>query len=315
MTEWLRCLFLGLVQGVTEFLPISSDGHLSLFQILTSPQNGSTSESGADFVFFDVMLHLGTTCAILIYYRRYLWRACEGLLGRAEADSHYSRSSLVRLLALAFVATLPLGPVKLFFVKSIKELYHNLPAVGIGFLITATVLALTGWVRGGTKGPRETTWTDALLIGMAQALAPLPGVSRSGLTVAAALLLGLSRAWAVGFSLLIAVPAILAAVASELIESSPSSLSAERWGQVALATLVAGVVGYFAIVWLVRIVGANRLWYFSVYLFLLGAIILLVLVPRFGGATQHNAPPATLDGGTSGRPVESTDRLGADDRR
>ena len=129
---------------------------------------------------------------------------------------------------------------------------------GIGFLVTAAVLLLTAWLsrRDGTKGPAEMTWLDALLIGMAQMFAPLPGVSRSGMTIAAGLALGLSRTWAVGFSLLIAVPAILGAAVKE-IKDMVDAHTAHRPSYVAqaiAATIVAGLVGYVAIPWLVRIV-------------------------------------------------------------
>ena len=115
---------------------------------------------------------------------------------------------MIRVGLLAVVATLPLIPLKLFLKDLIDQTFESTAAAGIGFLITAAVLSLTARLSGGDKGPLETTWLDALLIGIAQMFAPLPGVSRSGLTIATALARGLSRSWAVGFSLLIAVPAI-----------------------------------------------------------------------------------------------------------
>ena len=147
-------------------------------------------------------------------------------------------------------------------------------AAGVGFLITAAVLLMTARLRGGAKGPAEMTWVDALLIGIAQMFAPLPGVSRSGLTIAAALGLGLSRAWAVGFSLLIAVPAILGAAVLELRKVDSSSLTGDRIAQTVAAAVLAGVVGYGAILWLVKIVRSGRMWYFSVYLIVVGIAVL-----------------------------------------
>ena len=129
------------------------------------------------------------------------------------------------------VATLPLVPDALFLKKWIDQAFQSTAAAGIGFLITAAVLLLTIRLRGGDKGPEQTSWADALLIGIAQMLAPLPGVSRSGLTIAAALGLGLSRAWAVGFSLLIAIPAILGAAVFEIKDVDPASLTADRVAQ------------------------------------------------------------------------------------
>jgi undecaprenyl-diphosphatase len=107
--------------------------------------------------------------------------------------------------------------------------------------------------------------------------APLPGVSRSGVTIATALALGLSRTWAVGFSLLIAVPAVLGGVVFEIKDIKSADLTADRLAQAMAATILAGIVGYFAIVWLIRIVRSGRIWYFSVYLIVVGVIVLAVV--------------------------------------
>ncbi len=115
------------------------------------------------------------------------------------------------------------------------------------------------------------------MIGLAQMFAPLPGVSRSGLTIAAALALGLSRTWAVGFSLMIAVPAILGAAVWEMRHIDPTSLSTERVAPAIAATILAGIVGYFAIIWLTKVVRSGRIWYFSVYLILLGIGVLALV--------------------------------------
>ena len=164
------------------------------------------------------MLHLGTLAAILVYYRRVIAHGLRGLLGATDVPAGFRRAAVVRVGLLAAVATSPLIPLALFLKKWIEETFESTAAAGIGFLITAAVLLADGLAEPprGTKGPAETTWLDALLIGIAQMFAPLPGVSRSGLTIAAALALGLSRTWAVGFSLLIAVPAILGAAVFEL---------------------------------------------------------------------------------------------------
>ncbi len=138
---------------------------------------------------------------------------------------------------LAIIATSPLIPLALFFKKMIERTFEGITVAGFGFLITAGILLATAWLRrrDGTKGPAETTWLDALLIGLAQMFAPLPGVSRSGLTIAAALALGLSRTWAVGFSLLIAVPAILGAAVWEIRKVDPATLSSDRVAQAVAA--------------------------------------------------------------------------------
>lgn len=309
MTEWLRSWFLGVVQGLTEFLPISSDGHLALVQILTSKPGEAATESGADFVFFDVMLHVGTAVAIVIFYRKTIWTHLRAIFDKSAEHRDEERRRVFRIAWLAFVATLPLIPLKLFLMDWMESLFESLTAVGVGFLITAVVLVLTLRLTGGTKGPRETTWVDALLIGIAQAFAPLPGVSRSGMTVAAALLRGFDRGWAVAFSLLIALPAIGGAALSKALDLRGASISGERMMQIISATLIAGVVGYFAIGWLVGVVRSNRLWWFSVYLFALSALILLYLVPRERSTSERHAPSPALDSSATGRADRARDRV------
>ena len=273
--EWLESLVLGLVQGITEFLPVSSDGHLLITQNLFAWLTGVT-KTGKENLFFDVILHLGTTAAILVHYRGEIAQAVRGFSGANDAPARFRRSEVIRVGVLAAIATSPLIPLALFFKKMIEKTFEGITFVGFGFLITAAVLLLTAWLkrRDGAKGPAEMSWSDALLIGVAQMFAPLPGVSRSGLTIAAALALGLSRTWAVGFSLLIAVPAILGAAVWEMRHVEPASLSGNRVLQAVAGTILAGVVGYFAIIWLTRIVRSGRIWYFSVYLVVLGIVVL-----------------------------------------
>jgi undecaprenyl-diphosphatase len=291
--DWVESLVLGIVQGITEFLPVSSDGHLVITQGAFA-WLGGRERSGAENLFYDVMLHLGTLLAVVVYFRAVVKTGAQGLAGAEDVPPAYRRGAIVRTAILAGIATTPLVPLKLFFLDWIEKSFESLAAAGIGFLITAGVLLLTLRLqdRGeGGKGPAETTWLDALLIGIAQMFAPLPGVSRSGLTVAAALGLGLSRAWAVGFSLLIMIPAVLGAVVFQLKKLDPSTLSAARVGQTVAAMALAGVLGYGAIIWLVKIVRSGRMWYFSVYLVVLGLAVLAASAAGLGAKPTSNAVP------------------------
>ena len=241
------------------------------------------------------MLHVGTLLAIIVHYRQQAIAGAKGLLDPDfDVSAPYTRSAVIRTGLLAVIATLPLIPDKLFFMKFIEDAFKSLTATGVGFLITAAILLLTIRLKGGEKGPSETTWLDALLVGIAQMFAPLPGVSRSGLTISAALALGFSRNWAVNFSLMMAVPAILGATVFELRKLDPSTLTGERVAQIVASSAVAGVIGYLAIVWLVRLVRSGRLWYFSVYLVLLGTTLIVV------DSTRGNRPDA--------RPSQALDR-------
>jgi undecaprenyl-diphosphatase len=306
--EWLKALVLGAVQGVTEFLPVSSDGHLLLTEKLFEWWTGRAT-SGEENLFFFVMLHLGTLAAIVVYYRAVAVTGAKGLLGSEAVPPSYRRGAVVRTGLLAAVATTPLIPLALFLKKRIEATFEGTTAAGVGFLITAFVLLVTAWLQRPDekgKGAAETTWLDALLIGLAQMLAPLPGVSRSGLTVAAALGLGLSRAWAVGFSLLIAVPAILGATVLEVRKVAPSTLTTDRVAQTLSAMVLAGVVGYGAIIWLVKVVRSGRMWYFSVYLIVLGTAVLLASAA--GLAPAPAAPGKATGAAPDARPEIAADR-------
>src|SRR5579883_1943316 len=295
---WLKALVLGVVQGITEFLPISSDGHLLVTQNLFDWLTGEQS-TGKQNLLFDVILHLGTTIAILVFYRRVIATGLRGLLGSEDVPAGFRRPEVIRVGVLAAVATSPLIPLALFLKKWIERAFEGVAMAGVGFLITASLLLLTAWLsrREGVKGPAEMTWWDALWIGLAQMFAPLPGVSRSGLTIAAGLARGLSRTWAVGFSLLIAVPAILGATVKEIKDIDMTTLSADYVAQAVAGTVVAGLVGYAAISWLVRVVRAGRIWYFSVYLILLGLLVLFVA--SRGGSVDAGRSIA-LDGSVRG---------------
>jgi undecaprenyl-diphosphatase len=308
--EWFESLFLGVVQGITEFLPVSSDGHLVITQQAFAWLTGR-DRSGEENLFFDIMLHVGTLAAILVHYRKPIWTGARGFLGGAsDVPPGFDRASVWRVGLLAIVATLPLVPLKLFFIDWIKQTFQSGRAAGLGFLVTGIVLLLVSRkLRGpkGTKGPAETTFLDALFIGLAQMFAPLPGVSRSGLTIASALALGFSPVWAVGFSLLIAVPAITGAGLSELKDAlhHPESLglTPDRIAQTVAATVVAGIVGYFAILWLIRVVRSGQLWYFSVYLFALGTLVLSLTA--ISGGTADERPAKALDRTAGGRSAGS----------
>jgi undecaprenyl-diphosphatase len=295
--SWLDALILGFVQGLTEFLPISSDGHLSITQKFLSWRTGR-SQTGEENLFFVVMVHLGTLVAILVYYRKVGIEAARGLLGAKDVAPGYDRASVIRTCLLAILATIPAVLVGLLLKKRIEAAFASLTAAGIGFLISGSVLLVTMGLNRRTKaivlkegladpqhdpeppagktgkGPRETTPLDALLIGLAQAFAPLPGVSRSALTITTALGRRFDRDWAVGFSLLMAIPVIAGAGVLELKDVTPSMLAPAFLGPTLLATVVAGAVGYGAIVWLVRLARSGVLWYFSVYLFALGLAVL-----------------------------------------
>ena len=221
--EWFESLVLGLVQGLTEFLPVSSDGHLVDHSAGIRPFDREEPHGGREpLLRRDAASRDARGDRDLLPRRGLDRRPWPARLERGSALT-YRRTAVIRTGLLTGVATLPLIPYA-FLKDFLEKAFESTTAAGVGFLITAAVLAVTIRLPGGEKGPAETTWSDALLIGIAQMFAPLPGVSRSGLTVATALALGLSRTWAVGFSLLMAVPAILGAVVLQLRKVDPALL-------------------------------------------------------------------------------------------
>jgi len=259
---------------------------------------------GETQLFFDVMVHLGTLFAVLIVFRSDItllvsgaWRA---VTGHADED----RGAL-RLLLLLAVGTVPAAVFGLGWKDELEHLFSAPAYVGCAFLVTGSILWLSRFSgrrghadspsrpggstqaghggHGGQQGHQDrdlhrTTWFDALLIGLGQALALIPGISRSGTTISIALLLGLDRRLAARYSFLLAVPAILGAVAVQAGDSG--GIPADQWPSVAVGTLTAAVSGYIALKLLLRIVVAGNLSRFSYYCWGIG---LLTLVGALSG--------------------------------
>ena len=277
-------MILGFLQGVTEFLPVSSSGHLVVYQRLFG-LSGAGGPGGPDEtrLLFDVMVHLGTLLAVLVVFRSDIavlasdaWHATTG---RAGGD----RGSL-RLLLLLAVGTIPAAGFGLGWKDELEGLFSAPAYVGLAFLVTGSLLWLSRFPgrlgragRGGQAGrpTRDlggTTWIDALLIGLGQALALIPGISRSGATISIALLLGLDRRLAARYSFLLAVPAILGAVAVQIGDTG--GIPADQWSAVAAGTVMAAVSGYVALRLLLRIVVAGNLSRFSYYCWGIGLLTL-----------------------------------------
>ena len=207
----LSSIFLGLVQGVAEFLPISSSGHLSLFQHFF----GMASADGN--LFFDVLLHLGTLIAIFVYYRKDILGLLKELVHLIQCVfSAQKRKEMKRLppdgrmILMIIIATLPLFvilPIK----SKVEGLYGNTVFIGVALLLTGFLLFWSDRMAKGKKTAKSATMLDALLVGVGQAIAVVPGLSRSGTTISAGLVRGFSRKFAVRFSFLMSIPAVLGA--------------------------------------------------------------------------------------------------------
>ena len=232
----LSSIFLGLVQGVAEFLPISSSGHLSLFQNFF----GLVSAEGS--LFFDVLLHLGTLIAVFVYY----WKDIVALV---KEFFHliacvFSRETNTR--GSGGQATLPLFvilPIK----DKVEGLYGNTIFVGCALAVTGCILFFSDRMARGKKGPKSATMLDALLVGVGQAVAVVPGLSRSGTTISAGMMRGFHRRFAVRFSFLLSIPAVLGANILSIGEAVREGIDVSLLPAYIVGTLVAAVSGYFAI--------------------------------------------------------------------
>jgi len=251
----LEAVWLGIVQGLTEFFPVSSSGHLVLFQAVLSVE--------MEGLVFDVAVHVATALAIVAFYRGRILELVRGLLGR-RADS-------LRYVAKLALATLPAVVVGLAARQFIVQQASAPPVVGGLLLATGGIVWTTRRTRDD-DGTAEPSWLGALLIGMAQAFAILPGISRSGATVAAALALGVAPAAAAEFSFLLGVIAITGAavlVLPDLRYARPEALNAVATGMVA-----AGVSGILAIWLFVRMLRTNTFHYFAWWAWTAGALFL-----------------------------------------
>ena len=257
---------LGFVQGFTEFLPISSTGHLRIV-----PEFLGWEDPGAAFT---AVTQLGTMAAVLLYFRRDLWNIARAfLVGLRDPVVRGTLES--RLGWYILVGTIPIGICGLVFADSIETGARNLTLIGTTLIVLGLLLAVAD--RVGSKDRDETTlgWRDGVLIGCAQALALVPGVSRSGATMTAGLLLGLERAAAARYSFLLSVPAVVLSGLFELRDIGTGDGPGP--GPTALATVVAFVVGYACIAGLLRFLTSHSMMVFVVYRVLLGALVLTLV--------------------------------------
>ena len=271
---YLTAFLLGLVQGVAEFLPISSSGHLAIAQNLLHIEGaGSVPE------FFDVLLHLGTLIAVFAAY----WKdICEMVVEffRGIGDlAHRSTPSPVpparRLILLIVVGTLPLFAV-LPIRKAVQGLGDNMVFVGAALIVTGFLLFLCDRVRKGHKTERSATWLDALLVGVGQAVATLPGVSRSGMTITAGCFVGYERRFAVRFSFLLSIPAVLGANILSLKDAIEAGIN---WAEVPMylvGVVTAAVVGYLCIRLLKYVADKGRFGAFAYYCWAVGILTLVL---------------------------------------
>lgn len=251
-------IFLAFVQGLTEFLPISSSGHLVLFQKLFN-----LSEPP---IFFDVMVHLGTALAVIFFFRSDLYKLIVGLF-KNEKDQKLLLLNLV-------IASIPAGLFGLLLNPFLGTIFNSFLILGLAYFFTAFLLFLSQKFNQGVKSGENLDWKKSFLVGIFQAIAILPGVSRSGSTIVAGLFNGLSLSEAFRFSFLLSIPAVLGAVFLEIGDLEKVDYLPQSF----LAMFIAGVVGYFTLLFLRKILILRRFHYFWLYCLIVGAISLLLFL-------------------------------------
>ncbi|MCP2195234.1 undecaprenyl-diphosphatase [Williamsia deligens] len=274
---WTQAIVLGAVQGLTEFLPVSSSGHL---RIVSGVFFGD--DAGASFT---AVTQLGTEAAVLLYFLRDIVRIviawARGLFSPQERGLDY------RIGWYVIFATIPIGILGIVFKDEIRTGARNLWLIAVMLIVFSGVIVLAERYGSRRRPIEELTLRDGLTMGLAQCLALIPGVSRSGATASAGLFLGLERAAAVRFSFLLAIPAVTASGLFSLPDAfSPSGEGLEASGpQLLVATVIAFVIGYASIAWLLRFVERHSLNWFVGYRVLIGVIVLILLASGVVSAT------------------------------
>jgi undecaprenyl-diphosphatase len=272
---WLGALVYGLLQGLTEFLPISSSAHLRIMGALVP----GWGDPGAAFT---AVIQLGTETADVVYFRNEIWaiiRTWTLSLFRRELRSDID----ARMGWYIIVGSLPIGIMGYLFQDTIETALRSLVYVGVTLIAFGIILGIADATARNRRPLTELTFPRALLFGCAQALALIPGVSRSGGTITAGLLMGFTREAALKYSFLLAIPAVFASGFLEVLDIGDEN--APAWGPTILATAVSFVVGYFVVAFLMRYISSHDFRPFVVYRALLGAGVLALLA--FGVVTPY----------------------------
>lgn len=254
--EWLDALILGVIQGLTEFLPVSSSGHLELGKAILG-DNSVPEES----LLFTVVLHFATALSTIIVFRKDILSILKGLVSRDREDLNFAGRIILSMIPAVIVG--------LFFEDQLEALFNgNIILVGFMLIVTGLLLFLAGKAKSTGKG---ISWKDAFLIGISQAIAMLPGISRSGATISTSVLLGNDRTKAARFSFLMVVPLIFGKIAKDLL-SGDISMESSASIPLLVGFIAAFITGLIACTWMISLVRKAKLHYFSYYCFAVGLI-------------------------------------------
>lgn len=262
--SWLEALFLGVIQGLTEFLPVSSSGHLTIAQTLLGVEFAE-----GDMLFFDVIVHAATVCSTIVI----LWKEIAWLLrGTFTTKTWNSEKQYAGKILLSMI---PVFVVGVFFKDTVESIFGSgLTVVGVCLLITASLLTFAQFAKPRTK--EQISWVDSFIIGLGQALAVLPGLSRSGTTIATGLLLGNKKEQVAQFSFLMVLIPILGATMLDVLDLIQNPIDSH----LSFVTLLVGFAAAFltgcaACKWMIDIVKRQKLLYFAIYCLVIGVFALV----------------------------------------
>ncbi len=253
----LESILLGIIQGLTEFLPVSSSGHIEIGKSLL---NSSFFEE--ENLLFTVILHFATAISTIVVFRKTIVSLLKGLFKREKKEMAFSFKIVVSMIPAALVG--------FFFEDEIASLFSgSLSFVGYMLIITALLLYLADKAKSTA---RNVGFIDSLLIGIAQAIAILPGISRSGSTIAISVLLGIDKKKSAEFSFLMVIPLILGKIAKDILSGELEALSTTNFLPFLFGFLAALISGYFACNWMLELVRRSKLSYFAIYCLIVGII-------------------------------------------
>ena len=269
---YIQAAILGIVQGLAEFLPISSSGHLALLQYFFGVEADSV-------LLFTVMMHVGTLVSVFIIYRKDIWALLKELCYTIKdlctgKGPRINANPMRRMGFMIIVATIPTAFIGLLFEDFFESLYASIVAIAMGLIFTGIILLVAERMGRSDKGPMEMKWRHAIFIGIMQGIAICPGVSRSGSTLFGGLIAGLKREFAVEFAFLISIPSILGSVILEMPKAIAGGADASMIGPIILGVILAMISGIVAIKAMIKVVTGKRLFGFSIYVWLVAAAVL-----------------------------------------
>jgi undecaprenyl-diphosphatase len=274
--NYLDAIILGIVEGLTEFLPVSSTGHLTIVEKMLGLQVDDPAVTG-----FTAVIQMGAIAAVVLYFLRDIWQIIKAwCLGLVKPEWRGHRD--FRMGWYVILGTIPVGIVGLLFRHVIKNDLRSLWVVAVALIAWSAVMYAAERVARQDRGEKQLNLTDAIVVGVVQCVSLVPGVSRSGATISAGLFRGLDRVTATRLSFFLSIPALLAAGLFELKDALGGSISV---GETVVGTVVAFVVAYGTVAWLLRFVAHHPITWFIPYRVALGVILLVLLATSVMSAT------------------------------